>query len=271
MTTRRTLAVLLCLATVSLTGCQQRMAEQPAPRPYEQHSMFPHKQSARPLEPGVVHRGQGVEGDPLVTWLKAEHRRTATGKASGDASFDKNSVVPPLGAPTKVENFVSEFPVEITESRLRRGQTMYNAVCAECHGGAGYANGKIPERGFLRPPSYHTDPAGKEKDWSTLSPQTGQPLYQALDAGYSRGFYRWGLKVALKDAPVGYFYQVITLGYGAMGSHDVQLRLPEDRWAVIAYIRALQYSQAVADADLTPEARAKLDKPSEPKKPEAHK
>jgi len=149
---------------------------------------------------------------------------------------------------------------------------MYNAVCAECHGGAGFANGKIPERGFLRPPSYHTDPAGKEKDWSTLSPKDGKPLYSALDAGYSRGFYRWGQKVALKDAPVGYFFQVITLGYGAMGSHDVQLKQPEDRWRVIAYIRTLQFSQAVADADLSPEARAKLNKPSEPKKSgEAHK
>jgi len=251
-------------------GCQQKMAEQPAPRPFEQHSMFPHKQSARPLEAGVVHRGQGIEGDPLVTWLTADERKRVNGKASGgEASFDKASIVAPLGAPTKVEIFVSEFPFEMTENDLRRGQTMYNAICAECHGGAGYANGKIPERGFLRPPSYHTDPAGKEKDWSTLSPQTGKPLYSALDTGFSRGFYRWGVKVALKDAPVGYFYQVITLGYGAMGSHDVQLRLPEDRWRVIAYIRALQYSQAVADADLSPEARAKLNQP----KPtgEAHK
>jgi hypothetical protein len=269
MTTRRTLAALVAvLGMAYLTGCQQRMAEQPAPRPFEQHSMFPHKQSARPLEPGVVHRNQGVEGDPLVTWLTAEGRKGANGKASGDASFDKASVVPPVGAPTKVENFVSEFPFEVTENDLRRGQTMYNAICAECHGGAGFANGKIPERGFLRPPSYHTDPAGKEKDWSTLSPQTGKPLYSALDAGYSRGFYRWGQKVALKDAPVGYFYQVITLGYGAMGSHDVQLRLPEDRWRVIAYIRALQFSQAVADADLSPDAKAKL---NQTKSGEAHK
>jgi hypothetical protein len=255
----RTLAGAAVLALA--VGCQQRMAEQPYERPYEENAMFPHNQSMRPLEKGTVHRNQPADDDPIATWLTPQGKaaRPADVPPSGNASYDPKSVVALPGAPNSVDNFVKDLPFEITEGDLKRGQVLYNANCALCHGAAGYGNGKIPERGFLRPPSYHVDPAGKDMDWSTLSPETGLPLYSTgLKAGYSRGFFRWGVNVPLKEVPVGYIYQVITWGYGGMASHDVQLAAPADRWRVVAYVRTLQISQAVPEADLPAEAKAEL-------------
>jgi hypothetical protein len=262
----RTLATAAGLL-VLVAGCQQKMAEQPYERPYEENALFPYNQSIRPLEKGTVHRNQPVDGDPINTWLTPEGRKVKQEvPPTGAASFDPKSVVPLPGAPNSVDNFVKELPFEMTRDDLLRGQVLYNANCALCHGAAGYGNGKIPERGFLRPPSYHTDPAGKEMDWSTLSPETGQPLYSTgLPAGHSRGFFRWGIKIPLKEVPVGYIYQVITLGFGGMGSHDVQLPNPADRWRVVAYLRTLQYSQAVPEGELPAAGKAALNNAGEKK------
>jgi mono/diheme cytochrome c family protein len=229
------------------------MAEQPAPRTYEENEHFPNKQSARPLEVGVVPRGQRAESDPLVTGLTAKGRQSKGGDWSGAKAFDEKSVVPPAGAPNDVENFVTEFPYAITESDLIRGQQRFNIYCALCHGAAGDGNGKIVERGYLRPPSYHTDPDGKAMDFSTPNnPSTD------LHRGFSRGFWRFGKKIPLRDVPVGYIFQVITWGYGGMPDHASQIP-PEDRWRITAYIRALQMSQG-ADANQLPEAdRKKLE------------
>jgi cytochrome c553 len=253
----RTLAAAAGLAALVAAGCQQRMADQPSPRPYEINTVFAHGQSARPLERGVVHRNQRTEGDPLVTWLTPEGRRGRSDvKWSGDASNDPNTIVPPLGAPDKVENFVAELPFEMTETDLKRGQKLYNAACALCHGAAGYGNGKIFERGYLRPPSYHTDPTGQQMDWSTMRGD-GTPAYSGLPAGYSRGFQKWH-KIPLKEVPIGYIYQVITWGFNGMPSHETQLPDPADRWRVAAYVRTLQISQGVPEAELTPEGRQQL-------------
>ena len=243
------------------------MADQPAPRPYEQHEMFPHGQSARPLEKGVVHRAAKLGDEPMGDWLTAEGRKGPAGtKFDGAAAYDPANTVPPVGAPSKdprggaPENkqFVDEFPFEITSADLKRGQTLFNANCALCHGAAGYGNGKIVERGVLRPPSYHQLGEGV-KDWSTLGGD-GKPKYTAMTAGFSRGYYRWGIEIPLKDVPVGYIYQVITWGYGGMGAHETQLPFAADRWRVIAYVRTLQLSQSVPEADLTAEARAAMTK-----------
>ena len=268
----------LCLAAAA--GCQQKMATQPAPRPYETNDLFPHKQSARPLEQGVVHRNQKLSDDPLIVWLTPEGKKARGDvKPNGAASFDPKSIVAPVGAPEKVEYFVKELPFQPSEEDLHRGQTLFNSNCALCHGAAGYGDGKIAERGFLRPPSYHTDPAGKLMDWSTLNqpsvdvdPKTGQPKPgTGLPAGYSRGFYRWGLKVPLKDAPIGYIVQVITWGYGGMGAHNTQIPDAADRWRVAAYVRTLQFSQSASVVDLPPDVKAKLDQPKTKSNGEGHK
>ncbi len=239
----------LFLAT--LAGCQQKMADQPAPRPYEPHDQFPNQQSARPIERGVVHRNQPAADDPLVTWLTPQGKEPKVSAEWKAAVDPQGTTQPTAGAPTSVDNFVKEFPFEITEADLSRGQTMYNAACALCHGGAGYGNGKIPERGFLKPPSYHTDPKGEARDAGHF---TGEAPKE-LPVGYSRGFDRYGIKVPLKEVPVGYIYQVITWGYGGMASHDTQLPIVADRWRVIAYVRALQYSQSVPAAELSAASR----------------
>jgi mono/diheme cytochrome c family protein len=236
------------LCAPHLAGCQQRMAEQPGQRGYEASPFFPNGQGVRPLEVGVVYRGQPAAADPMVTGLSAEGQKARGGDPSGKASFDQNSVVPPKGAPDRPENYVKEFPFEITEADLNRGQERFNINCALCHGAAGDANGKIVERGFLRPPSYHTDPESKKTDWSTMGQTSGLPQ------GYSRGFFRFGIKVAIKDVPVGYIFQVITWGFGGMPEHATQIT-PEDRWRIAAYIRALQLSQGANLADLPPDAR----------------
>lgn len=115
---------------------------------------------------------------------------------------------------------VSAFPIPITREVLERGQQRYNAYCAPCHGLSGYGNGMIVERGLSAPPSFHTD--------------------------------------RLREAPVGYYYNVITNGFGRMYSYASRIQ-PGDRWAIIAYIRALQLSQNASINDLTPEERQQLE------------
>ncbi len=251
----RTLIAAVFLAT--LAGCQQKMADQPAPRPYEPHDQFPNKQSARPLERGVVHRNQSAADDPLITWLTPQGKEPKVSAEWKAAVDPQGNTQPTAGAPTSVDNFVKEFPFEITAADLARGQTMYNAACALCHGGAGYGNGKIPERGFLKPPSYHTDPKPEVRDAGHFAGEAPKDL----PAGYSRGFDRYGIKVPLKEVPVGYIFQVITWGYGGMASHETQLPIVADRWRVIAYVRALQYSQSVRPEDLSEATKQLLDTP----------
>lgn len=97
------------------------------------------------------------------------------------------------------------FPFEVTPLVMRRGQERYNVFCAPCHGYAGYGNGMIVQRGFDRkPPSFHGE--------------------------------------RLRSAPVGHYFEVITNGFGIMYEYGDRVD-PADRWAIIAYIRALQLSQ----------------------------
>lgn len=114
----------------------------------------------------------------------------------------------------------TRFPFPITEEVLRRGQERYNIYCVPCHGIDGYGDGIIVDRGFTPPPSYHSD--------------------------------------RLRNAPPGYFFDVITNGFGTMYSYGDRVP-PEDRWAIIAYIRALQRSQHATLADVPPDQRAGLE------------
>jgi mono/diheme cytochrome c family protein len=107
---------------------------------------------------------------------------------------------------------------------LVRGQQRYNIYCAPCHSQLGDGNGMIVQRGYKRPPSFH-----------------GQRL---------------------KNAPIGWFYDVISNGFGGMPDYAAQVK-PADRWAIAAYIRALQLSQHASDADVAQGDRDKLNKPEE--------
>ncbi len=103
-------------------------------------------------------------------------------------------------------------PLPITPKLLSRGRQRFNIYCAPCHSRAGDGDGMIAERGFPYPPSYHT--------------------------------------AALRNAPDSHFYKVITNGYGVMYPYADRIS-PDDRWAIVAYIRALQLSQHAPKSDLS--------------------
>lgn len=105
---------------------------------------------------------------------------------------------------TDFSGLVSEFPVPVTKELVDRGEQRYKVFCIVCHGPVGNGDGMIVRRGFSKPPTYNDD--------------------------------------RLRNAPVGHFYNVITVGQGKMNSYASQIP-PADRWAIVAYIRALQVSQ----------------------------
>ncbi|MGL4553948.1 MAG: c-type cytochrome [Gemmataceae bacterium] len=113
----------------------------------------------------------------------------------------------------------AEFPYPVTADVLKRGEQRYNVFCAMCHGLTGEGDGRVVKRGFTPPPSYSTDA--------------------------SRAYQLKGEKVLLTDVPVGHLYDVITRGYGAMADYSAQIPV-HDRWAIVAYVRALQYSRSPA-------------------------
>ncbi len=120
---------------------------------------------------------------------------------------------------------VDALPFPLTAELLDRGEQRYNIYCAPCHGPTGRADGMVVRRGYRPPPSFHID--------------------------------------RLRQVPIGHFYDVMTNGFGAMPDYRAQIA-PRDRWAIAAYIRALQLSQNAAAADLSPEERQKLSQPAQP-------
>jgi mono/diheme cytochrome c family protein len=110
-------------------------------------------------------------------------------------------------------------PPPVSLALVRRGQAEFEQFCTPCHSELGDGHGMVVQRGFSPPPSYHID--------------------------------------RLREAPTQHFFDVITNGYGAMYSFAQRIR-PEDRWAIAAYIRALQASREATVADLSPEQRSSL-------------
>jgi len=115
--------------------------------------------------------------------------------------------------------FTPDFPFPVTKDVIERGQGRFNIYCTPCHDSLGTGNGRIVRRGFRHPPSYHID--------------------------------------RLRQAPAGYLYDVIANGFGAMPDYSAQLQ-PSDRWAIVAYIRALQLSQNASINDIPADAKALL-------------
>lgn len=103
---------------------------------------------------------------------------------------------------------------------LQRGQERFRISCVPCHDATGSGNGMVPRRGFPYPPTYHSQ--------------------------------------RLRAKPVGYFYRIATEGKGLMPAYQ-DLILPEDRWAIAAYVRALQFSQYAPVAQLSERDRSLLE------------
>ena len=116
--------------------------------------------------------------------------------------------------------YADTFPMPVTQELMQRGQERYDVFCAPCHSRVGDGTGMIVQRGFQQPPSYHTD--------------------------------------RLREQPVGYYYEVISNGFGAMYSYSARIS-PEDRWAIVAYIQALQRSQQATLDDVPESEKSKLE------------
>lgn len=227
---------ILFLILVGLAGCQQQMAHQPAYRPLSPSEAFPDGRSARPLVPGTVARGQMRTDAPLYfgtkTLAAADAGDLPQAAATVAAGFTPlATLTPPSGDPAG--EFVTTFPEAVDAATLKRGQERYTIYCSVCHDSRGTGHGKIVERGYTRPPSLITD--------------------------NSRGLARRGLQVSLREVPVGYIFEVMTNGYGAMPDYHSQIK-PQDRWAIVAYVRALQLSQYAELNRLPPEVRQQLGK-----------
>ncbi|HXG59578.1 MAG TPA: cytochrome c [Thermoanaerobaculia bacterium] len=115
------------------------------------------------------------------------------------------------------------FPFPVTAEVLDRGQERYDIYCTPCHGRVGDGNGMIPARGYRRPPSFHTE--------------------------------------TLRKAPAGHYFDVMTNGFGSMPPYANQVAV-RDRWAIAAYIRALQLSQSANVNDVPAGRRAALEAPA---------
>ncbi|MCB0169512.1 MAG: cytochrome c [Anaerolineae bacterium] len=116
--------------------------------------------------------------------------------------------------------FIDIIPIEVNREVLLRGQERFNIYCSPCHGLVGNGQGMVVQRGFKQPNSFHTD--------------------------------------QVRSQPDGYFYDVMTNGFGVMYSYAARVH-PEDRWAIVAYIRALQFSQNVPLDSLPTEDRQQIE------------
>jgi hypothetical protein len=126
------------------------------------------------------------------------------------------------------DQLVVDLPIPLTRALLERGRGRYGIYCTPCHGLTGEGLGIVVQRGYRRPNSFHID--------------------------------------RLRAAPVGYFFDVMTNGFGAMMDYSAQIPV-EDRWAIAAYVRALQLSQGATMADVPAADRAALESPEAPSKP----
>jgi mono/diheme cytochrome c family protein len=185
-TSYRLLVAALVLFTCA--ACRQDMHDQPKLTAYKPSEFFADQRSARPAIEGTVAQGHLNEDELLYT-----------GRVGGQPA--------------------TTFPFAADEALMRRGRERYDIFCTPCHGLTGEGDGMVVQRGYRRPPSFHSD--------------------------------------RLRQAPPGHVYDVITNGFGAMPDYAAQIPV-RDRWAIAAYMRALQLSQNATAADLSPEAQGRL-------------
>jgi len=126
-------------------------------------------------------------------------------------------------------SLVAESPLPVTRELLLRGRQRFEIYCSPCHGRTGQGDGMVVRRGYKQPTSFHVD--------------------------------------RLRMAPIGYFFYVMSNGFGVMPSYAAQIPV-EDRWAIIAYLRTLQLSQHMPASALDADERAKLDAPPAPAEPQ---
>jgi len=144
-----------------------------------------------------------VQGTIPRGYLRSD-RAFFTGKKDQPSATATPAASPQAGGTNSYPDDVDQFPFPITKETVERGRQRYEIFCVVCHGLTGHGDGMIVRRGFRRAASFHED--------------------------------------RLRQAPVGHFFDAITNGWGAMPPYASQIPV-QDRWAIIAYVRALQLSQ----------------------------
>lgn len=212
------LTLLLLPIFVLSTGCRRDMQDQPKIKPLRGTTFFRDGLGSRQPILGTVPRGYLRSDTEFFTGKRAGKQGATATTQQQIAGTQAN--VPATGqAGAQTNTFpddIDAFPLPITQDVVQRGRSRYNIFCSACHGMTGNGDGMIVRRGFRRAASFNDD--------------------------------------RLRQAPVGHFFDAITNGWGAMPSYAAQIPV-QDRWAIIAYIRALQVSQqnpATAGASPSP-------------------
>ena len=205
---RIVLILLLTAHCLLLTSaCRRDMQDQPKMKPFRSSPFFRDGLSTRPPIEGTVARGYLKTDTEFYTGKKA--RRTAASTSAVPSQTPAGPQPAATSAPTlqgaaAFPDDVEVFPIAVTKDTVTRGKQRYEIFCSVCHGLTGNGDGMIVRRGFRRAASFNDD--------------------------------------RLRQAPVGHFFDAISNGWGAMPGYAPQIPT-EDRWAIIAYIRALQLSQ----------------------------
>lgn len=147
--------------------------------------------------------------------------RAARPIPAGTIAIDEIDQDPAMDTGSVNGTFVNTIPVPVTADLLERGEDRFNIFCSPCHGRVGDGQGMIARRGLKQPADLNSD--------------------------------------RVRNAPPGYIFQVITNGYGAMDDYSYQIQSSRDRWAIVAYIRALELSRGASLADVPSEQVSKLE------------
>lgn len=213
------LGLLGAAALVGLLSIPQgpRMRQNARLKPYEANSFFADGSTVRHPPAGTVAHRSRVDDAAFYygrTDLPPVSPLTMPSPlGAGQPPAAQPAKAAPLNRASSGATYVDQFPIRVDRQALLEGRQRFNIYCAPCHGRAGDGNGVITKHGFTNPPSFHQQ--------------------------------------RLRQAPVGYFFDVITHGYGLMYSYRARLS-PAQRWKVIAYIRALQLSQYAPRNALSP-------------------
>lgn len=254
LVSRGLLTLLIFTCSWLISACRQDMQDQPRYEVYEPSTFFTDGQASRPLVEGTVPRGTqfremgsyfytgkepgaaqastgsqtGMSGTSSTSTGGVETRganipSSAGGGAqpTGDVNVRGNTAGGVPGSQASAQSGPDVFPFPVTAEVLQRGQERFNAYCAMCHGMTGEGDGMIVRRGFRRPPSFHSE---------------------QLREG---------------TASAAHFFDVITNGWGAMPAYNAMIPA-EDRWKVIAYVRALQLSRRGKIEDVPADRRGTL-------------
>lgn len=237
---RRHRALFYCLLLAAYcllaVGCRMDMQDQPKYKTYragDQKYGVSGASVRPPVEGTVPRRGSGAEyrdaEDYFYTGKTDGQTPSTSGGAAAGATADATAAaavasgahVQGASQTAAATGGPDVFPINIDEAALKAGRERYQIYCTACHGMTGEGDGMIVRRGFRRPPSFYDD------------------------------------RLQENVTPAAHFFDVITNGWGAMPDYSAQIG-PEDRWKIIAYVRALQLSRKVKFDELSPEAKQQV-------------